>query len=143
MVNRYTGGHERLDVCRQVSDGPGPPLPSELAESEADRNTAPDGLGPVALLRQPGDVSLNLGRDPGPSKPIDRRRLEEVLLQHGTTSVQRMNRRTNDPRGRARYVAIQSAIMAQTLEFGGVGHITRSATEAGKCSAEHFPESAR
>ena len=65
MVSRHTGGHERLDVCRQVSDGPGPPLPGEIAESEADRNTAPDGLGPVALLRQPGDVSLDLGRDRG------------------------------------------------------------------------------
>src|SRR6266568_4831627 len=122
--------HGRPRTPRRVPAGQrrsGPPAPGRTRRKEADRNTAPDGLGPVALLRQPGDVSLDLGRDPGPSKPIDRRRLEEVQLQHGTTSVQRMNRRTNDPRSRARYVAIQCVMMAPTLEFGGVGHITRSA----------------
>src|SRR5262249_60304679 len=97
VVGRDAVGDEGIYVRRQVARDTGTAGPSELAEGEADRNAAPDRLGPVTMLCQPGYGCLDLGPDPGPAKPIDGRRLEEVLLQHGTTSVQRMNWRTNIP----------------------------------------------
>ena len=82
-MGRDPVGHERLDVRGQVTDGTPPSLTGELAEGEPDGHAAPDALRAVALGGEPGDVSLDFRRDPRAPKAIDRRRLDEVLLQHG------------------------------------------------------------
>jgi hypothetical protein len=77
-------GHERLDVGRQLADSTGPSCPSKLAELEHDWHPTPDGLEAVTILDQPNHVILDLRGHPRTPDPIDRRRLDEILLQHGS-----------------------------------------------------------
>jgi hypothetical protein len=83
MVGCDTLVNERLDMCRQIADGMRTAPAGELAEGEPDRHAAPDTLRAVPAACHPGDVRLDLRRDIRPPKAIDRRRLEEILLQHG------------------------------------------------------------
>jgi hypothetical protein len=76
-------GHERLEVRRQLTDSTGPSPASKLAEREHDRDATPDALDAVAMLDQPNHVILDLRGHPRTSDPIDRGRLDEILLQHG------------------------------------------------------------
>ena len=60
-----------------------PAPPGELAEREHHRYPAQHRPGAVALLGQPRRIPLDLRADPRRPDPIDRLRLDEVLLQHG------------------------------------------------------------
>ena len=61
-----------------------PARPGELAEREQRSGTRRNTLlVTVALLDQPRHIALDLRADPRPADPIDRQRLDEVLLQHG------------------------------------------------------------
>jgi hypothetical protein len=82
-----TGGYERINMSRQVADDARPTPPGELTEREPDGHPAPDALRAVPLARHPRDVRLDLRRDPRPPKPINRRRLQEILLQHGQPPI--------------------------------------------------------
>jgi hypothetical protein len=83
IVARDAVGDERLHMRRQVAHSARPSRTSELAEGERDRDTTPDALGAIALVDQPGQVRLNLSGDLRTADPVDRRRLDEVPLQHG------------------------------------------------------------
>ncbi len=71
MMGCDTLGDERLDMCRQITDRMRPSLAGELAKGEPDRHAAPDTLRAVTLACHPGDVRLDLCRDPRPPE-VDR-----------------------------------------------------------------------
>ncbi len=125
---------ERVHVRRQLADGARPSPTSELAEGERDRHPTPDALSAVALLDHPRQVRLNLGGDPRAADPIDRLRLHEVLLQHGTTSSLIVSQRKQPVVRRRRYVAENEPAGPSTTTATGVvdprphngaGHRTR------------------
>src|SRR5258706_4880855 len=72
----------RLSQQKRLATGGRPPPASELAERERDRNAAPDALRAVAMAGQPREVGFDLRSDPPAADPVDRRWLDEVLLQH-------------------------------------------------------------
>ena len=74
---------EGVDMARQVADLACSPGPGELTERKRDRDPGPDEPVAVAAIGEPSHVLLDLRRDPRTTEPVDRRRLDEVLLQHG------------------------------------------------------------
>ncbi|MGH9007955.1 MAG: hypothetical protein ACRDV6_09645 [Acidimicrobiales bacterium] len=83
MMALHPVGDEWIDVCRQFINGVRSVLMSELAEGEYDGHASPDALLTVTVLNKPGQVVLDFSSHPRAADPINRRRLDEVLLQHG------------------------------------------------------------
>src|SRR5438270_9718274 len=70
VVDRDALRHERLGLLRQLGDSSGTAVTGELTEGERDRHAPPDALRAVALLDQPDDIGLDLGRDPRTANPV-------------------------------------------------------------------------
>ncbi len=88
-MERDAFGDERFDVCWQIGRGVRPSFASELSEREGTGDSTPDALRAVAMVDEPREVRVDLRGDPRTTDPIDRRRLDEVLLQHGQLPLSR------------------------------------------------------
>ena len=75
-------GYKPLDMPGQILNPTSTPSSRELAKREHQRNPSQHTPRRIAMLAQPNDVALDLGRDPRRPDPIDRLRPDEVLLQH-------------------------------------------------------------
>jgi hypothetical protein len=75
--------HERLDVLGKILHRACAANVGELTERDHHRHPAQHAPGSITLPVEPDHVTLDLGSDPARPDTIDRRRLDEVRLQHG------------------------------------------------------------